>query len=1373
MVSQVWHQCVSDIAKRYSTLDSQIRRGQLRVDDAVAKYACVVKDGTLGMARLGSAIPTEADDSEYSIPFIVTTLTEDRDGDVVVPMGCQLSNYKHNPVCYFGHQQYQHLPFPIAKCKSPDGRITVYPEDNRIRAVFYFDREDPDACAIYGKVKRGFLNATSIAFVPIDAVRRDREAEKGIYERAHPHNQPMSPAGWLFKVYDLTEISVVGVPANAGAIRDWLDTDKDLSPRLRKGLVPYAAKALGHTFSGWCPPGTVACPDGTCRVQKANPLPGEPDDSEDDDDEENVWDAVVDGEAWGTVEAPDEQTAKEFVKRKIEDIRIKQMDADYGTSWTWCQFKAKFTEPKVSVKGPYKLRRGQVGKSLMGEACVVPGGNLSKSPHDFEYVGSIEQTPPQERWNKSLSSAFDAMPELQMAEAEKVDASTTHRICARYLGCQIKDLHLSSVMVPSPRMGTFLSGLKKTLSEYRCVEIRNVGDRSEQPPVYETIQLNSKSRDNFLVHGTMFMESVAPRGKRANPRQMFKGVGVIGKGRITATITIDAGDESSLIQDCRDLDVKYKDRGSPKSGEQIYVLVGEKADVDTLVQNYNILRGNRKGSGPHNNYGGGVGDKRFVIKFRPEWGGINITIITKRADAALNQDVVDRTWAWARDNNFLKGEAFALSGEFLGRTGEDWQDVFLEERNKRAVQRTLDLFNQKGKDFANRGVILTGPPGTGKTLSGRIIRNKAKGTFIWVSSRDFHASGSVGGLSGAFEMAKELAPAIIFMEDVDNWLDGRSVDLLKSEMDGISRSKGVLTILTTNFPEQLPEALIDRPGRFHDVLNFDLPAEDARRDMLRKWLPTKVSDHDIAAAVDKSQGYSGAHVYELAHFAKTLHEQDGMQPGEAVREALAKVESQRELITRLQLSGSNYDPLRNSRRPRKGESTPMRLAKATSTVVTKGIGKVGCRCGGSCGKCSKSVKKYITHEDGKWIVHAESGKVLGRHDTRESAERQLRAVEANKSIQKVEPLLPARSRGGEQLLPTRPVEEIFERMLGKLENDPRVPSLPEWHRWQSEVTEHYVNLRTVETRLVHRRALEQSFNALISAARRLGIKPTDIGSVLPSDGAKSLTKQRVGERCRVTAGECRGGTGKIVREGQRPGTVVVALDLGGECEVPRSQIAMKSVRKAYIEVEDVGKYVVLMSKTDLKYYVNRDGEMNEDHHAAGPFQTEQQAIDWASQHKSVRKSPEATKVASALARRLGRKGGKSVHKSPRNYLAKSQPSDEVSPDKACRILEDGTIDGKPLTDAQRGMFGAACGRKKQLAEASGTAGGYTVPVETATDQTTAWTEAICVECGGTGECPGCEGSGQEDNHACALCGGSGECEECHGAGLMNTELSGA
>ena len=183
-------------------------------------------------------------------------------------------------------------------------------------------------------------------------------------------------------------------------------------------------------------------------------------------------------------------------------------------------------------------------------------------------------------------------------------------------------------------------------------------------------------------------------------------------------------------------------------------------------------------------------------------------------------------------------------------------------------------------------------------------------TFIWISARDFHYSGSFGGISYGFELARELSPSILFIEDVDNWLDSYTVDMIKTEMDGIRRYKGVTTILTTNFPELLPEALIDRPGRFHDVLKFGLPSDDIRGQMLARWIPALEGDAK-AKAVTETKGMSGAHIKELANFAAAIQADENCTVAESVEKALAKIKEQRELIDKVQLQGSNYRPHRN------------------------------------------------------------------------------------------------------------------------------------------------------------------------------------------------------------------------------------------------------------------------------------------------------------------------------------------------------------------------------------------------------------------------------------------------------------------------------
>jgi len=248
-------------------------------------------------------------------------------------------------------------------------------------------------------------------------------------------------------------------------------------------------------------------------------------------------------------------------------------------------------------------------------------------------------------------------------------------------------------------------------------------------------------------------------------------------------------------------------------------------------------------------------------------------------------------WQWVQENNYLKGEAFRLGGGFIERKGQSLEDIFLVEKNKMAVKRAVKLASS-GTLFDSRGMIFLGPPGTGKTLSARALLNNTDATFIWVSAKDMWGAGSIGM---AFELAGQLAPSIICFEDIDSFFSDYAFDLLKTELDGLEKQAGVLTLLTTNYPAMLPETLIDRPGRFHDVLQFDLPDEHCRRDMFRAW-SASASNNPIEDMVKRTAGFSGAHIKDLCSFADVLSRDDEMQIDEALEKAYGKVSEQRRLV---------------------------------------------------------------------------------------------------------------------------------------------------------------------------------------------------------------------------------------------------------------------------------------------------------------------------------------------------------------------------------------------------------------------------------------------------------------------------------------------
>ena len=288
------------------------------------------------------------------------------------------------------------------------------------------------------------------------------------------------------------------------------------------------------------------------------------------------------------------------------------------------------------------------------------------------------------------------------------------------------------------------------------------------------------------------------------------------------------------------------------------------------------------------------GEAAIAVKYARNWGGgYDVGIWTERRQAPAAEQILKSAWEWAEANHFRRGQAFSLTGSYVEKTSDDWSGLFLTAENRDVVTKAIGNINAKGASMPSRGMIWQGPPGTGKTLTARVLCNQADATFIWCSNRDFMQTGTTWGIAQAMDLARRFSPAVVLFEDVH--LHSRACDLLKTELDGLARNSGVTTIVATNHPEELPKALIDRPGRFHDVLTFDLPDATTRRQMIATWLPG-VGAQAMAEAVKRSDGMSGAHVYELCEFAKSLEEQDQITRDGALGLAVEKVLRQRNQI---------------------------------------------------------------------------------------------------------------------------------------------------------------------------------------------------------------------------------------------------------------------------------------------------------------------------------------------------------------------------------------------------------------------------------------------------------------------------------------------
>jgi cell division protease FtsH len=183
------------------------------------------------------------------------------------------------------------------------------------------------------------------------------------------------------------------------------------------------------------------------------------------------------------------------------------------------------------------------------------------------------------------------------------------------------------------------------------------------------------------------------------------------------------------------------------------------------------------------------------------------------------------------------------------------------------------------------GVLLTGPPGTGKTLLARAMAGEAGVPFFTMSASEFiEMIVGVGAsrVRDLFRQAKEAAPAIIFIDELDaigrrrggNVFSGGSdereqtLNQILTEMDGFDPRTGVAVLAATNRPDVLDPALL-RPGRFDRHVHVAPPDKNGRQDILRihtRSLPL-AHDVDLGSQAPTTPGKTGADLANLANEA--------------------------------------------------------------------------------------------------------------------------------------------------------------------------------------------------------------------------------------------------------------------------------------------------------------------------------------------------------------------------------------------------------------------------------------------------------------------------------------------------------------------------
>ena len=167
-----------------------------------------------------------------------------------------------------------------------------------------------------------------------------------------------------------------------------------------------------------------------------------------------------------------------------------------------------------------------------------------------------------------------------------------------------------------------------------------------------------------------------------------------------------------------------------------------------------------------------------------------------------------------------------------------------------------------------RGAILIGPPGNGKTHTVKALINHFGKPCLYVRSFKADYGTEQENMAEVFKRARMTVPCIVVLEDLDSMIDNKNRSFFLNELDGFQTNTGVVVLATTNHPQKLDPAILDRPSRFDRKYYFQLPEESERTAYVARWNEElqpelRVSDSGVARVVRQTEGFSFAYMKEL------------------------------------------------------------------------------------------------------------------------------------------------------------------------------------------------------------------------------------------------------------------------------------------------------------------------------------------------------------------------------------------------------------------------------------------------------------------------------------------------------------------------------
>lgn len=331
-------------------------------------------------------------------------------------------------------------------------------------------------------------------------------------------------------------------------------------------------------------------------------------------------------------------------------------------------------------------------------------------------------------------------------------------------------------------------------------------------------------------------------------------------------------------------------------------------------------------------------------------------------------------WGWLFNRSQARGPAALTVGKSKARiysegdTGVTFADVAGVDEAKAELQEIVD-FLKRSERYVRlgakipKGVLLVGPPGTGKTLLARAVAGEAGVPFFSISGSEFielFVGVGAARVRDLFEQAKEQAPCIVFIDELDALGKSRSaggpfaggndereqtLNQLLTEMDGFAANSGVIILAATNRQEVLDPAL-QRPGRFDRQVVVDRPDKIGREAILKVHSQTvKLADDvDLTKLAVRTPGFAGADLANLVNEAALLaarHQRDAVTMAdfnEAIERVVAGLEKKSRVLSDIEKKTVAYHEVGHAL---VGALMPGAGKVEKISIVPRGVGALG------------------------------------------------------------------------------------------------------------------------------------------------------------------------------------------------------------------------------------------------------------------------------------------------------------------------------------------------------------------------------------------------------------------------------------------------